>query len=93
MNEALDAGQAKNLAVGVIIGVIVVGLILSLVISALVGRIIVLVLMIGVAIFLWTQRQAIVDDAKKCDAHLSFLGYHVSLNQDQQKLCQQQLNR
>jgi protein-S-isoprenylcysteine O-methyltransferase Ste14 len=91
--DALDAGQVKNLALAAIIAVIVIGLILSLVISALVGRIIALVVMIGLAILLWTQRQSVADHVKNCNTNVSFLGYHVSLSQSDKSKCQQVVNR
>ena len=89
----IDAGQAKNLAVGGIVVVVVIGLILGLIISALIGRLIVLVVVVVLGALLWTQRSSVEDHVKKCDAHISFLGYHVALSQSDQQRCQQTVNR
>jgi hypothetical protein len=93
INDALSAGQAKNLAVLAIVVVVVIGLVVGLVVRAVVGRIITLVIVVGLGIFLWTQRVDIQNRVQNCDASASILGYHFDLNSDQKAACQNRVNR
>lgn len=88
---AFSTDQAKAVAIGVILGIVVIGALLSFVVSKLVGRLIVAAVVVGLGIFVWTQRADIEDSAKKCDA--KFLGIHLTPSNTQVKQHCQQLSQ
>lgn len=73
---ALTTGQAKTVGIWAIVGLVVIGVVLSLIISAIIGRLIVAAVVIALAAFVWTERDAISGAAKKCDA--TFFGVHLT---------------
>jgi|LakMenEpi03Aug12_release.lakeMendotaPanAssembly.Ray.scaffolds.fasta_scaffold3453670_1 hypothetical protein len=62
---SLDAELVKNIALGVGIGVIVVGLILLKIVRSIVGKVISAVVLLAIAIAVFSQRAAIDDCANK----------------------------
>jgi hypothetical protein len=61
--------------------------VLSLIITAIVGRLLTIAVVVGLAIFVWTQRADISSAAKNCDA--TFLGVHLTpSNPDVKQRCQ-----
>jgi hypothetical protein len=88
-NLALDSDQIGKIGIGVIVGVVVIGILLSMIITALVGRIIVLVVVVGLAVFAWQQRATIQDHVKKCDLNMSFFGFDVHAPADVVQHCKQ----
>lgn len=89
---ALDTDQAKIVGLLVIVGLVVVGAVVSLVISALLGRVLTIVVALGLALLVWTQRSDIEAAAKKCDA--TFFGVHLTPSDPNlKKQCQQIANR
>lgn len=88
VETAFSTDQAKAVAIAVILGIVVIGALLSFVVSKLVGRLIVAAVVVGLGIFVWTQRTDIEDAAKNCDA--KFLGIHLTpSNQQLKEHCQQ----
>jgi hypothetical protein len=73
---ALDTDQAKTMGIVVIAAIVIIGFVIGAIISAIVGRLIVLVVVVALGIFVYTQRAEIQDAAKKCDA--SFFGIHLT---------------
>jgi hypothetical protein len=92
MTAAFSTDQAKAVAIGAIIVIVVVGALLSFVVTKLVGRLIVGAVVVGLGIFVWTQRADIESAAKKCDA--TFFGIHLTpSNATIKQHCQQVANR
>jgi flagellar motor component MotA len=84
---ALDTDQAKTIGIVVIVGLVVIGAVLSLIISAIVGRLLTIVVVVGLAVLVWSQRADISSAAKKCDA--TFFGVHLTpSNPDVKARCQ-----
>lgn len=76
MTAAFSTDQAKAVGIFAIIVIIVAGVLVSFVFTKLTGRLIVAAIVVGLGIFVWTQRGAIDTDAKKCDA--TFVGIHLT---------------
>jgi ABC-type nickel/cobalt efflux system permease component RcnA len=92
MTSAFSTDQAKAVAIVVILVVVVAGALLSFVVTKLVGRLIVAALVVGLGIFVWTQRADIESNAKKCNARL--FGIHLSpSNQAIRQRCEQIASR
>jgi hypothetical protein len=92
VSEAFSTGQAKTVGIFVIVVIVLAGVLFSFVFQKLTGRLIVAAIVVGLGIFVWTQRDAIDHDAKKCDA--KFLGIHLTPSNKQLKQhCQQIANR
>lgn len=88
MSAAFNTDQAKTVGIFVIVAAVVAGVLLSFVFTKLTGRLIVAAIVVAFGIFVWTQRDAIDNDAKKCDAR--FLGIHLTpSNTALKKHCQQ----
>jgi protein-S-isoprenylcysteine O-methyltransferase Ste14 len=92
--QALSSDDITKVGVIVIIALFVIGLLLSLVITALVGRIIILVVVVGLAVFVWQQRTHIKDRFDKCDLNATFVGIHLDAPDSVVQKCRQahQLN-
>lgn len=86
---ALNDAQIRNVSIGTIVAVVIVGLILCLFIHAVVGRIIVLLVVIGLGVLVWSQRVTIENHVKNCDTNVSFFWVHVQLSDSVQARCQQ----
>ena len=92
VSEAFSTGQAKTVGIFVIAVIVIAGVLFSFVFQKLTGRLILAVIVVGLGIFIWTQRDAIDSDAKKCDA--KFIGIHLTPSNDTlKKHCQQIANR
>jgi hypothetical protein len=87
MVEALDAGDITKIGVGVIIALVVIGILLSLVITAIVGRIIILVVVVVLAVWVWQQRSSIEDKIGKHQCSLTFFGMHLDPPDSLNKYC------
>jgi hypothetical protein len=84
---ALDTDQAKTLGIWIIVGVLVVGVISALIIRAIVGKIIALLIVVGLAAYVYVERDNIQSAVKKCDA--TFFGVHLTpSNPDLKQKCQ-----
>jgi hypothetical protein len=89
---ALDTDQAKLLAIGIIIAVVVVGFILGAIITAIVGRLIIAAVVVGLAIWAYSERAQIKDSISDCD--VTFFGINLTPSDDDvRRACQEQLNR
>lgn len=92
MTAAFSTEQAKTVGIFAIGVVVLAGILLSVIITKITGRIIVLAVVAALGIFVWVQRGAIDDAAKKCDA--TFFGIHLTpSDQAVKKHCQQLSNR
>ena len=76
MTDAFSTDQAKAVAIGAIVVVVVAGALLSFVVTKITGRLIVAAIVVGLGIFVWTQRADIESSAKKCKATL--FGIHLT---------------
>jgi len=92
VTEAFSTDQAKAVAIGAIIVVVVIGALLSFVVTKITGRLIVAAVVVGLGIFVWTQRADIEDAAKKCDTP-TFFGIHLTPSKAVTEHCQQIANR
>ncbi len=91
MTDAFSTDQAKAVAIGAIIVVVVAGALLSFVVTKITGRLIVAAVVVGLGIFVWTQRADIESAAKKCDA--KFFGIHLTPSNETIKQHCQQIGR
>ncbi|MDQ2797449.1 MAG: hypothetical protein M3Y06_09845, partial [Actinomycetota bacterium] len=82
--QAINAGNITTIGAGIIIALVVIGILLSLVITAILGRVIILVLVIVLAAFVWQQRGHIKDEftKKACGLNSTFFGIHVDAPDD-----------
>jgi len=89
--EALNVDQITKVTAGSILGLVVIGLLLLLVISALVGRLIVIIVVVGLGIALWLQRDHVTNEISKDKCHLSatFFGFHLDAPQSVVQACKQ----
>ncbi|MEO9137717.1 MAG: hypothetical protein ABI345_01495 [Jatrophihabitans sp.] len=88
--QAINADNITTIGIGLIIALIVIGFLISLVITAVLGRVIILVLVIVAAAFVWQQRGHIKDEFTKqaCGLNSTFFGVHVDPPADVRKACQ-----
>jgi hypothetical protein len=92
VSEAFSTDQAKTVGIFVIAVIVVAGVLLTFVFQKLTARLILGVIIVGLGIFVWTQRDAIDSDAKNCKAE--FVGIHLTpSNATLKKHCQQVANR
>ncbi len=84
---ALSTDQIGTIAVVAIVALVVVGLVVGLVMNKAVGRAVLAILVIGLAIVVWTQRSSLEDRVKKCDTNVTFFGFHVNLSSAAQARC------
>jgi Na+/proline symporter len=87
--EALNAGDITKVGVIAIIALVVIGVLLSLVITAVIGRLVVAVIVIVLAIFVWQQRGHVKDsfDKHKCDLNATFFGIHLDAPNSVKQAC------
>jgi len=92
VSEAFSTDQAKTVGIFVIAVIVVAGVLLTFVFQKLTARLILGVIIVGLGIFVWTQRDSIDSDAKNCKAE--FVGIHLTpSNATLKKHCQQVANR
>jgi hypothetical protein len=92
VTEAFSTDQAKAVAIGAIIVVVVIGALLSFVVTKITGRLIVAAVVVGLGIFVWTQRADIEDSIKNCKTP-TFFGIHLTPSKAVTEHCQQIANR
>ncbi len=87
--EALNANDITKVGLIVIVGLVVIGALLSFVITAIVGRIVILVLVVAAAAFVWQQRTHIKDEinTNKCNLHATFFGIHLDVPDSVKQAC------
>lgn len=78
MSLALDVGQVKAIAIGVLVALVVVAVLIGMLVRAVVTKAIGLVVVLGVGVLVWTQRASLDDCATQRDC--TFFGYHLSLD-------------
>ena len=83
----MSTDQIGTIAVVVIVAMVVIGLVLGLVMNKAIGRVVLAIVVIGLGILIWTQRQSLDDQVGKCDANASFFGFHVKLSSAAQARC------
>lgn len=76
MSAALGTEQAKTIGIVAIIVIVVVGALLSFLFTKIVTRLILAAIVVGLGLFVWSERGSIDTDAKKCDA--TFFGVHLT---------------
>jgi threonine/homoserine/homoserine lactone efflux protein len=82
---ALTLATAKNIAIGIVAGLVVISLITAKVVANVTKKIIVVVVLVGLAVLVWTQRQSLQSCADKVragsgEATCSFFGTDVTIN-------------
>jgi hypothetical protein len=75
---ALDVGQMKAIAIGVIVALVVLAIIIGMLVRAVVTKAIGLVVVVVLGVLVWTQRASLDDCATQRDC--TFFGYHLSLD-------------
>ncbi|HEY9391443.1 MAG TPA: hypothetical protein VIR27_16960 [Mycobacteriales bacterium] len=75
---AIDVGQMKAIAIGVIVALFVLAIIVGMVVRAVVTKAIALVVIVVFGVLVWSQRAALNDCATQRDC--SFFGYQLSLD-------------
>jgi protein-S-isoprenylcysteine O-methyltransferase Ste14 len=87
VRAALATDQIGTIAVVVIVAIVVIGVVLGLVMNKAIGRVVLAVVVIGLGVLVWTQRQSLQDRVDKCDANVSFFGFHVNLSDQAKQRC------
>ena len=82
---ALTLQSAKNIAIAIVVGLILVSLIVARVMASVTKRIIVVVVLVALAVLVWTQRQSLETCADKVrvgsgEATCTFFGSNVTIN-------------
>lgn len=90
MLSALQSDQIGKIGVGIIVALVVIGLLLSMIITKIVGRIIILVVVVALAAWVWQQRTDIQNKVKKCDLNMTFFGKTVTMPKDVLAACKAQ---
>ena len=87
--RALDAADVTKVGVIVIVALVVIGALLSIVITALIGRLVVLVLVVVAAAFVWQQRTHIENsvNSRACNLNATFFGIHLDPPQSVRQAC------
>jgi hypothetical protein len=75
---ALDVGQMKAIAIGVIVALLVVAVLIGMLVRVVVTKVIALVVVLGLGVAVWTQRAALDDCATQRSC--SFFGYDLSID-------------
>lgn len=91
-NALLQYENIGKIAVGIIIGLFVVGALLSLIVTKIVGRIIILIVVLVLAGWVWQQRGEIQDKVKKCQLTATFFGQDVKAPQNAIDACKAKLH-
>jgi hypothetical protein len=91
VSSAFSTDQAKAVGIFAIAVIILAGVLLTFVFTKLTARLILGAIVVGLGIFVWTQRDAIDADAKKCDA--TFFGIHLTPSNAALKQHCAQINR
>lgn len=91
--QALNVQDITKVGIIVIVALVVIGALLSIVITAIVGRIIILVVVVGLAIFVWQQRGHVKDqiNSHKCDLNATFFGIHLDAPDSVKRQCNTRL--
>jgi protein-S-isoprenylcysteine O-methyltransferase Ste14 len=86
---ALNSENITQIGIVIIVALVVIGALLSIVITALIARIIILVVVVGLAIFVWQQRTHVKDEinSHKCNLHATFFGFHLDAPQSVVTAC------
>jgi hypothetical protein len=87
LSSGLSSDDVGTVAVVVIVAIVIIGLVLGLVMNKRIGRVVLAVIVIGLAVVVWTQRQSLQNQVHNCDGSVSFLGVHVNLSSDAQQRC------
>jgi uncharacterized membrane protein YfcA len=87
--EALNANDITKVGVIAIVALVLIGALLSIVITAIIGRIIILVVVILAAVFVWQQRTHVKDqiNANKCNLSATFFGIHLDAPDSVRQVC------
>jgi protein-S-isoprenylcysteine O-methyltransferase Ste14 len=92
MASAVSTDDIGTIAVVVIVAIVVIGFVLGLVMNKAIGRVVLAIIVIGLGVLIWTQRESLQDRVNKCDTNVTYFGFHVNLSSDAQARCAQ-LNR
>jgi hypothetical protein len=87
--EALNVQDITKVGVIVIVALIVIGALLSIVITALIARIVILVVVVALAVFVWQQRGHVKDEINShtCDLNATFFGIHLDAPDSVRQQC------
>jgi hypothetical protein len=86
--EALSSTDLTKVGIIVTVALVVVGLLLSILITAIVGRLIVAVVVVVLAIFVWQQRSHVEDRINNaCDQHATYFGFHLDVPDSVKQKC------
>jgi uncharacterized membrane protein YfcA len=87
--EALNANDITKVGVIAIVALVLIGALLSIVITAIIGRIIILVVVILAAVFVWQQRTHVKDqiNSNKCNLSATFFGVHLDAPDSVRQVC------
>lgn len=75
---ALDVGQMKAIAIGVIVALLVVAVLIGMLVRVVVTKVIALVVVLGLGVVVWAQRASLDDCATQ--RQCTFFGYHLSID-------------
>ena len=87
VGSGLSTDQIGTIAVVVIVAVVVIGLVLGLVMNKAIGRVVLAIIVVGLGVAIWTQRQSLEDRVSRCDTNVTFFGFHVNLSSAAQARC------
>jgi hypothetical protein len=87
--QAVNVDDITKITAGIILGLLVIGGLLALVISAVIGRLIVLIVVVGLGIALWLQRNQVTDEISKnkCNFNATYFGFHLDPSQAIKDFC------
>jgi hypothetical protein len=87
--EAVNVNDITKITSGIILGLLVIGGLLFLMIGALIARIVIVIVVIGLGIALWLQRNHVTDEISKnkCNFSATFFGFHLDPSQAIKDAC------
>jgi hypothetical protein len=87
--DAISVSSLTGIGIGVTVALVVLGVILGLIVTAILGRVLIALVVIGLAIFVWVERGAIENKVadKACPPSLSFFGVHVDAPDSYRHYC------
>jgi hypothetical protein len=89
MVEAVNINDITKITAGILLGLLVIGGILFLVISALIARLIIVIVVVGLGIALWLQRNHVTDEISKnkCNFSATYFGFHLDPSKPIKDFC------
>ena len=88
----VNVDDITKISSGIILGLVVIGGILFLAISAMLVRLVIVIVVIGLGIAIWLQREHVTSEIskKECNLNATYFGFHLDAPNSVKQACAQQ---